>query len=294
MALARGRFGVGVAVALVAAAVSVPGAAVGTSGGPGAQKYVALGDSFTASPLTGLPVGVPLGCNRTQNNYPRLVAEALEVAQFVDRSCGGATTRNLFSKQTVLGGDNLPQLDSITPDTTLVSLGIGGNDVGLNGLVQHCAALEAAHTSCIDQWAPGDADALVQRLGRVLQRVDDALAEIRLRAPNARVLVVGYPVVAPAAGIGCVPQLPIDAANVAYLRDVQQRLNTMLARGAEAHGVTYVDTYSGSIGHDPCQEDGVKWIEGVVPDEPGAALHPNAMGQQAMADAVLAALGHVR
>jgi len=105
------------------------------------------------------------------------------------------------------------------------------------------------------------------------------------------VLVVGYPVVAPPAGIGCFPQLPIADSDVAYARDLQQRLNTMLEWAAHLHNMEYVDTYATSIGHDPCEIDGVKWIEGMVPDQPAAALHPNALGQEATANEVLAELG---
>jgi len=56
-----------------------------------------------------------------------------------------------------------------------------------------------------------------------------------------------------------------------YLRDLQQHLNEMLSWAAFLNQATYVDTYSPSIGHDPCQMDGVKWIEGMIPDNPAAA-----------------------
>jgi len=256
-----------------------------------AHKYVALGDSYTASPNTGMPVGKPVGCLRSQNNYPRLVAAALRVDEFVDASCGGASTVDLFSPQQVLAGSNAPQLDALTPDTTLVSLGIGGNDLGLVGWLQRCTNLDLTHSSCVDAYSPGDPDVLVQRIDRIGLRVNTALTEIHRRAPAARVLLVGYPVVAPVSGIGCFPQLPIDDADVAYLRDIQQRLNEVLRWDAHLQNVDYIDTYVGSIGHDPCQMDGVKWVEGLLPDVPAASWHPNELGQAATADDLLAALG---
>jgi hypothetical protein len=60
---------------------------------------------------------------------------------------------------------------------------------------------------------------------------------------------------------------------------------------AAANNATYVDTYGGSIGHDFCQPTGVKWVEGLVPTSPAAPVHPNALGEQAMAQQVLAAVG---
>ncbi|HEY2833041.1 MAG TPA: SGNH/GDSL hydrolase family protein [Sporichthyaceae bacterium] len=285
-----GLLGRRVATGLTALAVTWASAGAAHAAAPALQqKYVALGDSFTSSPMTGMPVGEPVGCSRTQNNYPRQVAAALRVSDFVDVSCGSATTRDLFAAQNVLGGSNAPQLDAVDATTTLVTLGIGGNDLGLMGWLQRCADL--ASPNCMDQWAPGGPDVLVQRIAKIAVNVDRALQVIHHRAPQARVLLVGYPVVAPVAGVGCLPQLPIDESDLAYLRDLQQRLNAMLARVAYFGGATYVDTYTPSIGHDPCQLDDAKWIEGMIPDQPAAALHPNLSGQNSFAHEVLAQLG---
>jgi lysophospholipase L1-like esterase len=278
---------------LLALGMSPPGSAAAAPtddiGSDITHRYVALGDSFTASPMTGMPIGEPVGCSRSQNNYPRLVATALRVNQFADMSCGGATLRDLTTAQSVIGGVNKPQFDALSPDTTLVTLGIGGNDLGLVGWMERCVTLDLSQSTCVDQWSPGDTDVMVQHIDKIAVEVDDALQEIRKRAPRALVLVVGYPVVAPAKGIGCIPQLPVASSDVAYLRDLQQRLNIALAYDADLENDTYVDTYTASIGHGPCEVDGVKWIEGMVPDVPASALHPNAIGQIAMASDVLGA-----
>lgn len=293
MALFGGRFAAGSITAVLAVVLCVPGAASAARADENTSighRYVALGDSYTSSPLTGMPIGEPVGCGRTQDNYPRLVAAALQANYFTDASCGSATLNNLRAPQTVIGGTNKPQLDSLKPDTTLVTLGMGGNDLGLIGWMQRCVTLDVRQSSCVDQWSPGDADVMVQRIDKIAVKVDEALKEIHRRAPHAVVLVVGYPVVAPSQGIGCIPELPIDSADVAYLRDLQQRLNNALAWDSYLDNATYVDTYKSSIGHGPCEADGVKWIEGFVPDVPAAALHPNALGQMAMAADVLTAL----
>jgi lysophospholipase L1-like esterase len=294
MALLGGRLAAGAVTAMLAVALCVPGTASATTPAPDANeishRYVALGDSYTASPLTGMPIGEPVGCGRTQNNYPRLVAAALQVTEFADVSCGSATINNLTTSQTVIGGNNPAQLDALKPETTLVTLGIGGNDLGLVGWMQRCVTLDLRQSSCVDQWSPGDADVMVQRIDKIAIKVDEALQAIHARSPRALVMVIGYPVVAPSEGIGCIPELPIDNSDVAYLRDLQQRLNTALSWDSYLDNATYVDTYTTSIGHGPCEPDGVKWIEGVVPDVPAAALHPNALGQMAMAADVLTAL----
>lgn len=256
-------------------------------------RYVALGDSFVASPLTGMPVGLPSGCGRTQNNYPRQVAAVLKPSVFVDRSCGGASTDDFFHPQDVLGGPNMPQLDGVTPDTTLVTIGVGGNDVLLFGILQSCAHVDMAQSDCADQIMPGDDDPLIRRIARLAPKLDNVLAAIHQRAPRARVLVVGYPAVLPVSGTGCFPQLPLSDTEVAYFRDIQQRLNHLLENITKSRGDTFVDTYTTSIDHDPCQIDGIKWVEGLSPDSPAASLHPNLRGQQGLASDVLAALGYL-
>jgi hypothetical protein len=289
-----GRWAIGAAVTslVVSLTASVaPATAFGDAPRPARTKYVALGDSFAASPLTGLPASKPLGCGRTQNSYPRQVAAALGVDEFVDASCGGATTDDFWTRQVVVGGTNIPQLDAVTPDTTLVTIGIGGNDAGLIGWVGWCARLNLAESPCVDQYMPGDIDPLSRRIARVAPRINRILEAINLKAPNVRILVVGYPTVIPAKGAGCFPQLPISQADVEYLRGIQAYLNSTLEFIAKYRGETFVDTYTTSSDHDVCQMLGVKWIEGLVPDSPAASLHPNAMGQHAMAADVLAALG---
>ena len=126
-------------------------------------------------------------------------------------------------------------------------------------------------SSCVDGWSgPSDRDTLIQRIDQVAVKLNMALREIRARAPLAKVLVVGYPVVAPSAGAGCFPQIPIGDSDVAYLRDIQLRLNQVLEWAANSNRATYVDTYTASIGHGPCEMVGVKWVEGFIPDTAAA------------------------
>lgn len=95
----------------------------------------------------------------------------------------------------------------------------------------------------------------------------------------------------PDTGTGCWPQMPVTPGDVPYLRAKEKQLNAMLATEAAGNGATYVDTYTPSIGHDACQLPTVRWVEPVVPNGPAAPVHPNAAGEQGMANAVLATIG---
>ncbi len=264
-------------------------------GAPSTIDYVALGDSYTAGPLIPALGGTPPGCLRSSRNYPSLLAQELRPATFQDVSCSGATTANLSRSQRVsLGGRNPPQLDAVRADTDLVTLGIGGNDIGFIEIVNTCARLSPAEPSgaaCRGSYTAGGTDQLVGRITDTAPKIATALRAVAERAPDARVLLVGYPVLLPDTGPGCFPDVPFTAGDVTYLRQVEQRLNAMLAEQAGLAGVTYVDTYRPSVGHDWCQPPGTKWVEALEPTAPAAPVHPNALGMQATARAVLAALG---
>jgi hypothetical protein len=118
------------------------------------------------------------------------------------------------------------------------------------------------------------------------------LDAVHARSPQARVLVVGYPAIMPDTGSGCWPSMPIAFNDVAYLRAKEKELNAMLAAQAAAHGATYVDTYTPSIGHDVCTSSSVRWVEPIIPGNTAAPVHPNARGMAGMAAAVaVTALG---
>ena len=244
---------------------------------PRFQRYVALGDSYTAAP------GVPGtssrdGCFRSTGNYPHLLAAALPVARLVDVSCSGASTADVRHRQ---AGRVPPQLDAVTRRTDLVTIGLGGNDEALfRRLLGGCdRTARSPRAACFD------ASGFAPILDRIEQNLVGVVRAVRAKAPSARVLLVGYPQVVPASG-GC-SKTPYVAGGD-FARRANQGLTDAVRRAASAAGVGYVDVWSASAGHDVCSAD--PWING--PSGPGAApFHPFAVEQAAVARLVAAALG---
>ncbi|MCX6399078.1 MAG: SGNH/GDSL hydrolase family protein [Propionibacteriales bacterium] len=253
-------------------------------------RYVALGDSFTSAPGVGDSTG-PVACFRTDGNYPHLLADRLGL-QLTDVSCAGATSRDLRSPQR--GADVRPQLDAVTPETDLVSLSIGANDAGLFGaLATQCAGLgtfgeggqpQGASCTGSDRFAESRLGVELSALARETVR---SVRAIRQRAPEAKVVVVGYPQLVPESGTCEV--LPVAAADVPFVREVNRRLADALERGARAAGVEYVDMWAASAGHDACGAE--PWVAGLRPVGPGAPLHPYPAHQSAVADALARLVG---
>ncbi|MBO0851007.1 MAG: SGNH/GDSL hydrolase family protein [Pseudonocardia sp.] len=262
--------------------------------GPGSGEYVALGDSYTAGPRIPEQNGQPPGCQRSDHDYPSLVNAELRVSSFRDVSCTGAKTTDMAWSQLTNNGLNPPQLDALSRNTTLVTLGVGGNDIDFTEIVTTCAIKsprEPNGAACRAFYTQGGRDQLADRIARTAPNVAQVLGEIRRRAPGARILVVGYPTILPDSGPGCFPVVPFSPGDVAYLRQTTMGLNGMLIDQAKRANVEFVDTYRSSIGHDICQNTGVRWVEHLVPTSPAAPMHPNELGMRNDANQVLAVLG---
>lgn len=245
------------------------------------QRYVALGDSFTAAPLVPL-TDVADGCFRSDSNYPALLADALGL-RLTDVSCSGATTRNLVRRQsTVREASAPPQLRALSDRTDLVTLGIGGNDFGLfGGLVQTCLQLRSSDPQGAPCATSAAGERLVTHIPDIGRNVERALDRVARRAPNARVVLVGYPRIAPADG-ACPNRLPFAAGDVAFGDRVVRELDEALAAAADAAGAEYLDLYAASAGHDVCSAE--PWVNGRR-TRTGVALafHPLAAGAHATA-----------
>lgn len=302
---------------LAAASALVPVAVPASTAGDPGPVYVALGDSYTSAPLISRPVGEwgsttnPYDCGKSDENYPHRLARHLGVEgtdRFVDVSCGSARTRHMDEDQTGLpaGGTNrrqLAALEEFADDpgrVTLVTVGVGGNDMGFGELQDKCIQPPEAvgGRPCRDFYEnvdgagdPSiDGDIVDHRLGILEGTLGAVVDGIRLRAPNAEVLVYGYPALLPEHTDGCYPYIPILPTDAAYLRGAEKRLNRTIRDVARAHGAHYVDWYSPSIGHDMCQPPGIAWVNGVVLAPPSYPVHPNLLGTWAAANAGIGVL----
>lgn len=280
------------ALLVLAVACSVIGVSPGSPAAaaePG--RYVALGDSFTAGPLIPDQSLNPLGCLRSDQNYPHEVQRARGYSQFRDVSCSGAKTDHMTRTHNVWPGPNPPQFDALTADTTVVTLGIGGNDIGFSEVIESCATLNPFGTPCRDRYVRNGVDELAARIQQAAPKVAAVIQGIHQHAPDATVFVVGYPTILPDTGVGCWPSMPIAWNDVSYLRNTHKALNAMLAQQAAANGAVYVDTYTPSIGRDACRSSIVRWVEPLIPGNAAAPVHPNARGMDGMAAVVDAAIG---
>lgn len=242
------------------------------------RSYVALGDGFVAAPYAGDTPDSD-GCRRSTENYPALVAEELDIDDVQDVSCTGATTAAIT--QSTEPGDDAeavpPQIDAVSADTDLVSIGMGIEDRDL---------LRNAFEVCTGLPCPSQitAQKVLADVGLVAESLVTAVRAVQDKAVNAYIVLVGYPRILPAEGsCAALPELDqarLDAAN--YLFDY---LNRQLQSTARQTGADFIDVAKLSADHELCSED--PWVQGKR-SRPGksVAYHPLAAEQRAVAEAL--------
>ena len=269
------------ALAALAGCVSGPPAAAPLE--PGAH-YVAMGSSFAAGP------GIPdyyetpaLPCARSTGNYAHLLAARLDLT-LTDVSCSGATTAHLTAPRAAPGGSSLPpQLDALTPNTRLVTITIGGNDISYISRLNAAGCNMLAAQSFDKEKCPGIPMPTEADYVALAAHMDVIAKGVRKRSPEARLVFVDYLTILPATS-DCEAMRLFDF-DIRDSQEVARRLAAITARAASDNGAQIVKASELSQGHDACSAD--PWMHGYpVWDKSGTPLHPNAKGMMAVADAL--------
>jgi lysophospholipase L1-like esterase len=248
-----------------------------------------MGDSAAAAPLVP-DQAQPLGCLKSTNDYPSVLARRIGAASFTDVTCSGARTEDLVSRSQTIRSERVPpQLDAVSSDTQLVTVTIGGNDVDLPTLAAKCRRTSLDVPPCSPDLVVDGVDGISRAIEADADSWSALVAAIRAKAPGARVIVVGYGTyVRPE---GCFPAEPINPVDAAYFQAKLDELDGRLQRVAADEGVDFFDTRPLSVGHDICAAPDDRYIEGFTPIRPAAPLHPNGAGAAAFGSALAAYLG---
>ena len=246
--------------ALATVAVSVGLVAVPTVAAPTAAfaspstDYVALGDSYSSGTGTN-SYDLSSSCQRSSRSYPALWAAQRGTASFTFAACSGATTSSLRSSQ--LGGLNA--------GTDLVTVTIGGNDADFVGAVLACRL--GSDADCYSKL--DSASAFIQ--STLPGRLDATYQDIRSRAPNARLVVLGYPHLY-RTGF-CL--FAISDARRTRINAVADTLAAVTAQRAAAAGGTFLDARGAFGGHEICSSS--PYLNGPVWPVTDS-YHPNRSG----------------
>jgi lysophospholipase L1-like esterase len=258
-ASATRRLAIALIAACAAASPVLATPASAASAAAGSVRYVALGDSYSSGLGTGDYIAASGSCDRSADAYPALWAAANQPASYVSVACAGATTG------TVLGS----QIPALSTATTLVSITIGGNDVGFSSVMETCVLHSTG--SCVSAIGAAEAEMGSQLPGEL----DRVLNAITLAAPNARVVVIGYPHLYDLGrSAGCIGLSTTDRTALNRAADL---LDTQIQAAAARHQDTYADVRSSFAAHEICDPGG--WLRAVDIFAIDESYHPTAAGQ---------------
>jgi lysophospholipase L1-like esterase len=225
-----------------------------------AVRYVALGDSYSAGTGAGPYSAAGRSCERSAHAYPQLWASQHTPASFTSVACAGATTATVLDDQ----------LSALTGATTLVSLTIGGNDVGFSHVME----------TCVLEWNSACTGAVASAEKSVRTtlpaQLDQVLRAVHARAPRARIVLLGYPDLYDLArSPSC---LGIGTTKRTALNQGADALDQALSAAAARNGAVFADVRPAFAGHQIC-DGGTNYLNAVTwPID--NSYHPTAAGQR--------------
>jgi lysophospholipase L1-like esterase len=240
---------------LVTAVSAVPAADAASS-----VSYVALGDSYSSGLGAGSYISSSGSCDRSTKAYPEQWATANSPASFVSVACAGATTADVINSQ----------VSALSAGTTLVSITIGGNDAGFSSVMETCVLRSTS--SCLSAVAAAEAFATTQ----LPARLASTLQAIRQRAPNARIVLLGYPDLYDLSKSGTC--IGLSTSDRTALNSGADALDSALSAAAEgSQNTVFADVRPQFAQHEIC--DSGSWLHSVDILAISSSYHPTASGQ---------------
>jgi lysophospholipase L1-like esterase len=247
------------AVAAVAATGLGLLAAAPAASAQSSVNYVALGDSYSSGLGAGSYTSSSGSCYQSTNAYPVLWADANDPASFANETCSGATTGSVISSQ----------LSALSPATNLVSITVGGNDVGFASVMETCVIFSTS--SCVSAVDTAENEVATQLPGEL----NNVLGDIQADAPNARVVVLDYPQLYDLSqSAWC---LGLSTTDRTDLNQGAAELDSAIQAAAARYGDVFADVQGQFAGHQIC--DSNSWLHSVNWLDLEESYHPTASGQ---------------
>jgi lysophospholipase L1-like esterase len=251
--------GIPVASALAAGAlaVSVAGIALAAPSWADTQTvYAALGDSYASGVGAG-PYEATGSCQRSSKSAAMLWAAGHPGTSFSFVACSGATTADVLNTQ----------LRALSDATTQVTITIGGNDAGFVPVLHTCLLDTDVNCMVAIQQSEGYVTSILPG------QLDATYAAIRVRAPRAHLIVLGYPdlfELTPSCGTS-----GLDYYKRGLMNHASDLLNQVIGTRAGADAATFADVRPAFSGHGVCSDS--PFINGITSPLTDS-FHPNPAG----------------
>jgi hypothetical protein len=301
--------------------------------------YVNMGDSFSSGEGTyGVydqgtdNPGINM-CHRSGYSYAGQFTLRSSFWQSVTNiACSGATTNDILSRPGATNKMGIPtqgepaQDSVLNAKTGLVTITIGGNNLDLADIFKNCIkngvqnhnvtdacfrnSFNDTYISDIPGWLSGAIMPSGQQEPVPGPSLEKVYADIKAKAPNAKIVVSTYPQIFPATYTGDCTENIIGFVQVLYLITSQDQLdrihrvidalNSAIKTAAAAEGLTVRDESNAFKDHEVCAPNGNEnWVNKIngwsiaAPDQgpDDESLHPTIHGYGHWAGDLVTLLG---
>lgn len=274
--------------------------------------YMALGDSFSSGEgagnyYYGTDVRNDNMCHTSLDSYPYLINNRLNLEEFHSVACSGAKIRNVLTKAQYEDTDKIAQifpgsgiqiklLGASKVGQNIVTISMSGNDIGFTDIVKTCVT---SASECYKYYE--ERKEITNRIDNLIPKLVSMYQTIKQNmAPGGRLYVVGYPqIISPSFTADCNENVKMSDQERVAANDLVTYFNSVIKYSATKAGAFYTGVEGALAGHRLC--DGPSATIGVngitIGDETGykdkirvlskGTYHPNALGHQLLASAVL-------
>jgi lysophospholipase L1-like esterase len=285
--------------------------------------YLALGDSFASGEGAykyeqGTDV-TENKCHLSKISYPYLINQDLsEVDAFHSVACSGAKVPNIIGGSGFDQNKSNPrpdrdnqyvdrptnnqlgpwipgyqrQLNFVQENSPgVITLSIGGNDIGFDSIVNKC--VDVLHPStCYATYE--ERFQLVDEINMHFYDLVSTFNELKKNAlPDAHIYVIGYPQIAKKDG-DCKANVRLNDAEIDFSNKLVIYLNSVIKKAADVVGVYYVDVEQALDGYKLCEPvNGPFAVNGVTAGNDtklvigNESYHPNALGHRLLEQKIL-------
>jgi hypothetical protein len=253
--------------------------------------YAAMGDSYSSGEGNTPDPGND-GCDRSPAAFGRQFAEntpSIGSGGIEHIACSGATIANLTT--TGQNGEQ-PQISQISTGAKLVTVTIGGNnlggsDLGFAGILTYCLTNP---TTCESNFNTDNSDNLYTYMDATLEpQLVSTYEAIQARAPDAQVVAVTYPQIFEPGG-SCLGDAYLPVPDVQFLISVGLYLDNTIIAAAKQAGINVLDERYAFLGHQISSSDPYVFdLENALTPgqqflDTSALFHPTSVGLAQMAD----------
>lgn len=244
-----------------------------------ALDYLAMGDSYASGEgvynyKDGTDIYGTNMCHLAMLSYPYIIANKGAAGDTESVACSGAKVKDIFDIGNKDYIDDKPQAKGFLDKSFsnyiytnfivgnrrqhdfltyykpgLITLSIGGNDIGFSKIVSTCVSGTIDCYSSTQQRKQ-----LVSIIQNTYQDLVTTYTEVKSSSPQTKLYVIGYPQIAKENG-NCAKNVALSNKEIAFSNKLISYLNSVIKKASLEAGVVYIDTEDAFSGRRLCEVD---------------------------------------